>query len=446
MASIPQLGRTLKQVFEQDAPRLARQVGMRQRTLSFSHLALLLVLGWWSRPHSGPSALARFAGSLGDTLCKQDVDCHFTERTATWLLALLRCVVDKVVTATFSREVLCWMRPFAGVFVEDGSTISLPPALASVWHGCGGSKPSGIKPGQSDAALKLTVRYDLKGGSLDGPHLQDGRTPDICSVLSQHQMPPGSLWLADLGYWSLTQLQQMLKQGVYFCVRVKVGTIVWSQQQSTDLLSLVKGITREQQEVEWQVDVGASHQLRAMRLLVQRVPESVLRQREQRIHEQATKEGKRASQAALDLAPWTILVCNVPGCLLSCSQAFVLMHVRWQIELLFKLWKQDALVDEWTTTKPWRILCEVYAKLIAMVVQHWLLLLTCWDDPYHSLSGVSEVLREQVPLLVQGLCRRVPLGKVLGLLKDCVKGGCSIPERSTRQSTSHRMQSAFDNS
>ncbi len=446
MASIPQLGRTLKQVFYEDAPRLARQAGMRERTLSFSHLALLLVLGWWSRPRSGPSALARFAGSLGDDLCKQAVDCHFTERTATWLLALLHCVITKVITATFSQEVLSWMRPFAGVFVEDGSTISLPDALAWLWHGCGGTKPSADKPGQSEAALKVTVRYDLKGGTLNGPHLQDGRTPDSSSVLSQQQMPQGSLWLADLGYWSLTYLQQLLTQGVYFCVRVKIGTIVWYQGHSTDLLSLVKGITHEQQEAEWQVDVGAKHQLTAMRVLVQRVPESVVRQREQRIHEQAAKEGKLASQAALDLAPWTILVCSVPEGMLSCSQAFVLMHVRWQIELLFKLWKHDALVDEWTTGKPWRILCEVYAKLIAMVMQHWLLLLTCWDDPYHSLTGVSEVLREQVPLLVQGLCRRLPLGKVLALLKECVKGGCSIPARSTRQSTSHRMQSAFDNS
>src|SRR5437879_7978051 len=72
------------------------------------------------------------------------------------------------------------------------------------------------------------------------------------------------------------------------------------------------------------------------------------------------------------------------------------------IERLFKLWKQEGLVDEWTGTKPWRVLCEVYAKLLAMVLQHWFVLLSCWDDPHRSLFAVAEVLRKQVPLLAHG--------------------------------------------
>lgn len=290
------------------------------------------------------------------------------------------------------------------------------------------------------------MRFDRKGGRLDGPHLQDGKTPDLSSVLSERQMPAGSLWLADLGYWSLTYLREGMKQGVYFCTRVKVGTIIWWKQQRLDLFSLVKDLTQTQQEAEWVVDVGAGKQLKAVRLLVQRVPEQVAAQRQQRLREDAAKDGKQVSQAALDLAHWTILLSNVPPWLLRLSQAFVLMRVRWQIELLFKLWKDHALLDSWTTSKPWRILCEVYAKLIAMLMHHWMLVLTCWDDPYHSLTGVSEVLREQVPMLVHGLCHQLPLGKAIGMLKDSVRGGCSIPAPSTRVSTSRLVQSAFDNS
>jgi hypothetical protein len=67
-------------------------------------------------------------------------------------------------------------------------------------------------------------------------------------------------------------------------------------------------------------------------------------------------------------AAWTLLVTNMPGDCLTLREALVLVRVRWQIELLFKLWKSHGRVDESQSTKPWRILCEVYAKLLTMLV------------------------------------------------------------------------------
>jgi len=43
---------------------------------------------------------------------------------------------------------------------------------------------------------------------------------------------------------------------------------------------------------------------------------------------------------------------------------------RWQLELLFKLWKQHAGCDESVSRKPYRGAAEVFAKLIAVVLQH----------------------------------------------------------------------------
>jgi Transposase DDE domain len=128
----------------------------------------------------------------------------------------------------------------------------------------------------------------------------------------------------------------------------------------------------------------------------ERVPEEVAAQRQQRLREYAREHGKAPNPLVLELAHWTIVVTNVPASRLTVEQALALLGARWQIALLFKLWKQHALLDEWQASSPWRILCEVYAKLLAMVVQHWFVLLSCWDDPHHSLPAVAEVLREQV--------------------------------------------------
>src|ERR1700676_3713072 len=86
MASIAQVSRQMRTFLHQEAAPLARQVGLRERTMRFYEVAVLLVMGWWHQPQAGPSALARFAGTLGLSLTKQEVDCHFTELTAQWLL------------------------------------------------------------------------------------------------------------------------------------------------------------------------------------------------------------------------------------------------------------------------------------------------------------------------------------------------------------------------
>jgi hypothetical protein len=433
MASIAQVSRAMRRLFEEEAAPLARQGGLRQRGMRFYELAYLLVLGWWHQPGAGPSALARFGGTLGLRLCKQEVDCHFTAATAQWLLALLRRGVQLLICA--EGVSLPLLHQFTAVLVEDGSTISLPAALCSVWRGCGGGSPS-----SSEAALKVTVRFDLLGGQLHGPHVQAGRQHDLRSVLREERMPAGSLWLADLGYWTLQWLRFLSAQGVFFLLRYKPGIVLWSQQQRLDLLTLLPQQVGER--LELLVEVGASQAIKGCRLLAERVPEAVALARQERYREYARTHQKPLNPLVLELAHWTLLVTNVPASRLSFEQAFALLRARWQIELLFKLWKQHALLDEWSSSKPWRILCEVYAKLLAMLIQHWVLLLACWEDPHRSLSGAAEVVREQVPVLAHGLVRHLPLQRALRLLVGSVQGQCSIPARTTRPSTSRRLLSA----
>jgi DDE family transposase len=438
MASIAQVSRAMRRLFEEEAGPLARQAGLRQRGMRFHELAYLLVLGWWHQPSAGPSALARFGGSLGLRLHKQDVDCHFTALTAQWFLALLRRAVQVLVCA--GGVSLPLLQQFTAGLVEDGSTISLPAGLASVWRGCGGTRKSSTGEATSEGALKVTVRFDLLGGQLHGPHVQPGRQHELRSVLREQQMPRGSLWLADLGYWTLKWLHHLQEQGVYFLLRYKPGIVLWDGQQRLDLLAVLPQQTGER--LERLVGVGASKAITGVRLLAERVPEAVAQQRQERYREYARCHHKPVNPLVLELAHWTLLVTTVPPSLLSFEQAFALQRARWQIELLFKLWKQEALLDQWNSNKPWRILCEVYAKLLAMLIQHWVCLLACWEDPHRSLSGVAEVLRQQVPVLAHGLMRHLPLQRALRLMVDSVGGQCSIPARSTRPSTSRRLQSA----
>ena len=164
MTSRAQVSHLLRTLFEQEAVELARRAGLRERTIPFARLAYVLVLGWWDQPDAGPGALARFLGSLDLDLCKQDINSHFTERTALWLLAVLKRAVQAVVcTQAVNLDLL---RQFTKVLIEDGSSISLPPVLKTVWRGCGGNRASKTTESKTEAALKITVRWDVLGGQL----------------------------------------------------------------------------------------------------------------------------------------------------------------------------------------------------------------------------------------------------------------------------------------
>ena len=438
MDSVPQVCQALRQVLEQDAAPLARAAGLRERSIPFSALAQVFVLGWLQHPDAGASRLARFAGCLGLSLSRQAVDCHFTPDTASWLQSLLQRGMQQVVAG--QGVPIALLQQFTGVYLEDGSRLPLPSALAGLWPA-----PAG-RGGELRAGLHLTLRWNLLGGELAGMALQAGREHEGRSPLQSQPLPGGSLWIADSGYWNLTRLRAMQQQGVQWLLRFKRGTCLWDQDTRLDLLAWLRAWPSEQQEAERVVDLGASRQVKQVRLLVQRVSASVSQQREERMRQDAADKGYQPTEEALALCGWTVLVTSVEAERLTLSQAVVLQQARWQIELLFKLFKQQHRLDEWTSQKPWRVLCEVFAKLLALLIENWLLLLRSWQEPERSLPGVAEIVQAQVPVLVLGLRDQLPLEQAVRLLMQSVKGGCCIDQRTDRPSTASKLLLALNSS
>jgi hypothetical protein len=133
------------------------------------------------------------------------------------------------------------------------------------------------------------------------------------------------------------------------------------------------------------------------------------------------------------------LVTNAPPAVLAIREALVLARARWQIELLFKLWKSEGRLDEWRSADPARILCEVYAKLTAMVIQHWVLLTGCWDAADRSLTQAAQAVRDHAVGLLLGLASRSGLIAVLAAIGRCLAAGCRIDRRRAKPNLCHLL-------
>jgi len=275
----------------------------------------------------------------------------------------------------------------------------------------------------------VQVRWDLCGGGLVGLERQPGRTHDQSAALAAAPVPTGALYVADLGYFSLPRLAERSARGEYWLTRWKAGVAVRTADGTPCLLPT--WLQRQGTVVDQPVRVGVEQPLPA-RLLAVRVPPTVAQTRRRRLRREAKREGKTPSAARLALADWTLLLTNVPAPLLSVAEALVLARVRWQIELLFKLWKQHGRIDEWRSAKPWHVLCAVYAKLLAMIVQHWCCLVGCWGYPDRSLVKAAQVVRGDVTLLACACARVLPFPLALQQMRRAMARGCRQNPRRQR--------------
>lgn len=85
------------------------------------------------------------------------------------------------------------------------------------------------------------------------------------------------------------------------------------------------------------------------RLLALPVSPEIAEQRRAHVREKAKSQGHLPSAEALALADWNLIVTNIPATLLQAQEVLLLYRARWQVELLFKLWKSHGHVDEWSS-------------------------------------------------------------------------------------------------
>lgn len=223
MTSLPQVARALQRVLTAVPDALARETGFcrRRSKLSAALFAQTAVLGWLARPTGTLHQLTQTAADRGCSISPQGLAQRFTPAAAELLRRVLEAAVAEVIAA--GPVAVGLLAKFPAAVVLDSTTVSLPDGLATVWAGCGGRVEQG-----SQAALKLTVALDLRGGTGDGPLLSDGRAQDKMSPLQQADLPPGALRITDLGFWSLDVLRRSAAQGAYFLSRLHLQTAVFA--------------------------------------------------------------------------------------------------------------------------------------------------------------------------------------------------------------------------
>lgn len=422
MDIVAKVGTAIQTLFGPIAEKAGQESGVivRRRKFNCFSLAKTFVLGFLKKPDASDEELAQIAVQCGAEVTPQAIDQRHSPKLVKFFENLFRGAT-KVVFGS-SKSLAPILERFTRVTVVDSTTTTLPDSQEKEYRGCGGSYEGG------KAAVKLQVEWDLRSGALTHVEIEPGRSPDSATNRQWAEHPPGSLRISDLGYFNVAVFAALVAKGVDFLSRLQFGTgVMLPDGTPIDILSWLS--KQPGKIIDQMVLVGRDQRL-ACRLIAWRLPEEQANRRRQKLRQHTLrKRGQEPSAARMAWCDWTILVTSVAVEKLTPREAIVLYRARWQIELLFKRWKSQGLVAVLSGSTDVRQMVRVWARLVAALVQHWLVVAISWGDPTRSWGKVCEAIRGYVVRLIATLDQLLEMEKVMDELVKVVSKTCRRNKR-----------------
>ncbi len=438
MNTLSQVPKEMQYILTTIANDAALNTGFVKRSckLNGSRFAQILVFTFLENPDATYTQLAQTAGVLGTSITRQAIEQRFTPEAAETLRAVLDAAASKVISA--DPQTLPLLEKFTGVYLQDSSWITLPDTLHDTWEG--GKKKN--KP--NTASVKLHLRFDIATGTFEHFQLTDGITADSAIEKQIDMLPSGSLRLADLGYYSLDTFKRLSDANAFWISRYKVKCFLYDE--TGEPFCLLKWLKKGSDTFkDKQIFIGKNKRLKA-RLVVQRLSETETQERIKDIKHRAKRKYTKPSPERLQFARWNIYITNVGVDQLTAEQICAVARTRWQIELMYKCFKSIGKVDTSRSNKPYRILCELYAKLIVAIIRHWIMLVVGWRCLKHSLSKTAELISTYARILAIGFRKSImSFRQTFDEIKQAFQNGCYIERRANRDTTLEYLENAAKN-
>ena len=357
--------RVLQQFLETYAEEVGQETGFVQRRSKLNSGLFVKTLGLScvNNPEASLNQMVQWSDELGLELTAQGLDKRLNERAVIFLWRLVERAVASLRRQT--GVAAAQLEQFKEISIIDSTQVALPECLRLQFAGSGGNA--------SSASIKFQLRFDYLGGHISALEVEAGRHSDQGCQLHRQPLTRGSLQLFDLGYFDQSALADIAQAEAYFICRLHPQVGLYKSVKASKSIDLVEWLNHLQgDQHEFESYVGSQERV-AVRVLLQRLPSDIVEERHRKAQATARRKGKTYSQSHMALLDWSILITNVPQQQLSFEQVMTLYPIRWQIELIFKLWKSHAKLASVGQWRPERVLCHLYARLLALVLFHWLI-------------------------------------------------------------------------
>lgn len=293
---------------------------------------------------------------------KQGIDKRFNDHTLTFL----KLLIEKQLSLELDNQIEAgWLSSFNRVTIKDGTRFDLPEEYKDYLSGSGGSA--------STAGACLQFEYDLKSGHIIDLNLTSANRPDVKDAVEVlDTVESNDLVIRDLGYYAFSSFANISGKGAFFISRLGSKTNVYemknSKLQRLDFKALYYRMKRYKlSRVCKDVLIGSQAKI-PVRLVIELMPEAVYEQRMRKIQKLHKKKGYQTSEEYKFMSRFNLFITNVPLATLPDEVVSFLYRIRWQVELIFKIWKSVIGIHYIRKMKYKRWLCLLHFKLLLMIV------------------------------------------------------------------------------
>ncbi len=374
MNKIQRFEKNFKELLNEKADKISftTQFIKRKRKIKGSSFAKAMVMGNLAQECSLEGICSLFSQEE-IFITKQGIDLRFTKESATFMESLHR---ESLSMMEDSLSINCpVLKLFNSVKLLDSTYINLPKSMCNLYRGYGSHYQN--RPCKTQAGLKIQVVYDYLHQVTSRLDFKEGIRSDQGYKDYLEDICPNDLFMADLGYFAPESFKAIQNQGAYFLSRYKADTNFYdpATEEKIDLLELLK----DQNFLTKTFLLGSNTKLK-VRIVCRKLSQEQSAYRRRKANKLAKSRGYQSSSKNQQLLDWAIFITNIPSDYINAKDLALLYRLRWQVELLFKLYKSYGRIDKFNSKKTYRILCQIYAKLIAMSIFHSLANCLCLEE------------------------------------------------------------------
>jgi len=299
----------------------------------------------------------------GIEISKQGLHQRFNEYAVSFLSTALEKLLQQQLQ---SSAIKLLDNEFNRVLIKDSVCFQVDESMAEFYPGSGGSG--------STAAIRIQFEYDLLSGTITDISINAFNEQDATDSLATiEKAEAGDLIIRDLAYMSVAVLKKIInKLALYLCrpnTNVKMYELKNGKYIEIDFDSIVNYMKKHKISfMEKEVYYGSNEKIKT-RLILHLLPAEELAKRLRKASQSAKKKGNgNLSKNYKARAGLNLFITNASKEQIPTENVWPIYRLRWQIELMFKIWKSICNIEKVQKVNKERLECHVYSKLIFIVL------------------------------------------------------------------------------